>query len=202
MARGADPAKDQSYVLAEVGPEILETLEFPLGGMHKPEVRRLAAAAGLEGHSAPESQEICFVPDDDHRRFLRERLGDLPGDIVNVEGKVLGRHHGTYNYTIGQRKGLGIAAAEPLFVVAVDAGERRVVVGTAAEGRVGSVRVSRLVWHRELGAGSLSVQVRSAGSALPVADMAVEENASRRLLSNRPRASLPVRRPCCTKRTG
>ncbi len=78
LARGVDPQKDQSYVLAEVAPDILEHVLFPLGEMRKPEVREMAAQAGLEGHSAPESQEICFVPDDDHRRFLRERLGDLP----------------------------------------------------------------------------------------------------------------------------
>ena len=169
LARGLDEMKDQSYVLAEVAPEILENLVFPLGEMRKPDVRRLAAQAGLEGHSAPESQEICFVPDDDHRRFLRERLGDLPGDIVDVGGRVLGRHEGTYNYTIGQRKGLGIAAPEPLYVVAVDAASRQIVVGNAGEGLVGMVHATGLVWHREPGAGLLSLQVRSAGAGVPLA---------------------------------
>jgi tRNA-specific 2-thiouridylase len=168
LARGVDDTKDQSYVLAEVAPEILEHFVFPLGEMKKPEVRALAAQAGLEGHSAPESQEICFVPDDDHRRFLRERLGALGGDIVDRTGRVLGRHEGTYHYTIGQRKGLGIAAAEPLYVVALDAPGRRVVAGTAAEGRVGSVKAAGLVWHRELEPGLLAIQVRSAGAPLPV----------------------------------
>ncbi len=86
LARGVDQSKDQSYVLAEVAPEILERMVFPLGEMRKPDVRALAAEAGLEGHSAPESQEICFVPDDDHRGFLAERLGELPGDIVDTSG--------------------------------------------------------------------------------------------------------------------
>ena len=169
LARGADKNKDQSYVLAEVAPEILEKLVFPLGERTKPEVRRMAAEAGLEGHSAPESQEICFVPDDDHRRFLQERLGSLRGDIVDTEGRVRGRHEGTYNYTIGQRKGLGIAAAEPLYVVAIDANERRVVVGTAAQGLVGAVCVAALTWHRAYQGGALFIQVRSAGSAIPLA---------------------------------
>jgi tRNA-specific 2-thiouridylase len=177
LARGVDVTKDQSYVLAEVAPEILEHLMFPLGEMRKPDVRALGAQAGLEGHSAPESQEICFVPDDDHRRFLRDRLGALPGDIVDVSGRVLGRHEGTYNYTIGQRKGLGIAAAEPLYVVALDAFERRVVVGPAVAGRVGAVRAAGLVWHRELGSGPFTIQVRSAGSALPVSSLVVGEDA-------------------------
>jgi tRNA-uridine 2-sulfurtransferase len=176
IARGADETKDQSYVLAEVAPEILEHLVFPLGEMRKPEVRGLAAQAGLEGHSAPESQEICFVPDDDHRRFLRDRLGALPGEIVDAAGRVLGRHDGTYNYTIGQRKGLGIAAAEPLYVVALDAPERRVVVGPAAEGGIGAVRAAGLVWHRELGSGPFAVQVRSAGAALPVTGLVVDHD--------------------------
>jgi tRNA-specific 2-thiouridylase len=131
-------------------------------------VRRMAADAGLEGHSAPESQEICFVPDDDHRRFLRERLGELQGDIVDTEGRILGRHEGTYNYTIGQRKGLGIAAAEPLYVIGVDAKERRVVIGTADEGLVGVLQVDGLTWHRDFRRGPLTLQVRSAGTALPV----------------------------------
>ncbi len=176
LARGVDENKDQSYVLAEVAPEILEHFMFPLGEMRKPEVRRLAAEAGIEGHSAPESQEICFVPDDDHRRFLRERLGDLPGDIVNTEGRVLGRHEGAYNYTIGQRKGLGIAAAEPLYVIAVEASERRVVIGTAAEGLVDTVRVCALTWHSDLQPGPLTIQVRSAGTALPTVGVEVADS--------------------------
>ncbi len=143
---------------------LLESFAFPLGELCKPDVRRLAAQAGLEGHSAPESQEICFVPDDDHRRFLRERLGGLPGDIVDGEGRVRGRHEGTYNYTIGQRKGLGIAAAEPLYVIAVEAKERRVIIGTAAEGLVGALQVAGLTWHRACEGGPLTIQVRSAGS--------------------------------------
>ena len=168
LTRGADPLKDQSYVLAEVSPEILEHVMFPLGEMCKPEVREMAARAGLEGHSAPESQEICFVPDDDHRRFLRERLGDLSGDIVDAEGRVLGRHEGTYNFTIGQRKGLRVAAGEPRYVVAIEAAARRVVVGTVLEAETGAVSAARLVWHRHPSGRPLTVQVRSAGAGLPV----------------------------------
>ncbi len=177
LTRGADLAKDQSYVLAEVAPEILARYTFPLGGMTKPEVRRLAAVAGLEGHSVPESQEICFVPDDDHRRFLRENLGDRPGDIVNVGGRVLGRHEGIYNYTIGQRKGLGIAAAEPLYVIGLRAEERQVIIGTACEGRIGTVQAAGLVRHGEPGSGRLTLQVRSAGAPLPVDRLQVDEDA-------------------------
>ncbi len=168
-----DPMKDQSYVLAEVSPEILEHLIFPLGEMRKPEVRQMAAQAGLEGHSAPESQEICFVPDDDHRRFLRERLGDLPGRHRRQGRRgALGRHEGTYNFTIGQRKGLRVAAGEPRYVVAIDANERRVVVGHRARGRdeCDPGRRSRYGTAGSSG-GPLAAQVRSAGAALPVAEL-------------------------------
>ncbi len=171
LARGVDRLKDQSYVLAEVAPGLLEHLIFPLGEMQKTEVRERAARAGLEGHSAPESQEICFVPDDDHRRFLRARLGDLSGEIVDTGGHVLGRHSGTYNFTVGQRKGLRLAAAEPRYVVAVDAAERRVVVGPGRETQVGSVSATGLVRHRPPGGRPLALQVRSAGAALLVAEV-------------------------------
>ncbi len=120
LSRGVDRTKDQSYVLAEVPLELLQQCLFPLGEMCKPEVRALAAHEGIEGSEQPESQDICFVPDDDYRRFLRSHLGERPGDIVDSTGKRLGRHKGTYNFTIGQRKGLGIAAAEPLFVTGLD----------------------------------------------------------------------------------
>jgi tRNA-uridine 2-sulfurtransferase len=183
LARGVDLVKDQSYVLAEVPPGTLEHVLFPLGGMRKPEVRARAARAGLEGHSAPESQEICFVPDDDHRRFLRERLGVLPGDIVDLEGRVLGRHEGTYNFTVGQRKGLRIAAAEPVYVVAVDAVRAAVTVGTAEEARVRTVTAEGLVWHRETSGRPLTVQVRSAGAALPVAFMTAADDQMTALLA-------------------
>jgi len=173
IARGLDPLKDQSYVLAEVSPAILQHVVFPLGEMHKQEVRERAARAGLEGHSAPESQEICFVPDDDHRRFLRERLGALPGDIVDTEGRVLGRHEGTYNFTIGQRKGLRVAAGDPRYVVAIEASDRRVVAGTARDAEVGAVSAAGLVWHRNPSGRPLTIQVRSAGAALPAGEMTV-----------------------------
>ncbi|MFH0917452.1 MAG: tRNA 2-thiouridine(34) synthase MnmA [bacterium] len=167
LTRGVDPGKDQSYVLAEVTPDILRRAIFPLGGMTKVEVRALAAQAGLEGHAAPESQEICFVPDDDHRRFLRERLGERPGSIVDRDGRVVGRHSGTYNFTIGQRKGLGIAAPEPRYVVAVDAGRCQVTIGEASESAVGTVRVGHLTRHRPGPIARGYVQLRSAGEAVP-----------------------------------
>jgi tRNA-uridine 2-sulfurtransferase len=167
LARGVDRLKDQSYVLAEVPPRMLSRMIFPLGAMTKEEVRALAAAAELEGHQVPESQEICFVADDDHKRFLRERLGERPGLIVDGEGRPLGHHSGTYNYTIGQRKGLGIAAPAPLHVVSLDAEKALVKVGRVEECAVGSVAVEDVVWHRAHSGEAGTVQLRSSGPAIP-----------------------------------
>ena len=167
LARGADRRKDQSYVLAEVNPELLRQAIFPLGEMTKAEVRTMAADAGLEGHSAPESQEICFIPDDDHRRFLLERLGERPGPIVDQEGRQLGRHSGTYNFTIGQRKGLGIASENPLYVVGLAAERREVVVGSVADIGAGKITVGDPVYHRPGVLGRPTVQWRSTGGAVP-----------------------------------
>ena len=166
LARGLDLSKDQSYVLAEVDPGVLRRVLFPLGEMTKAEVRRLGAEAGLEGHAVPESQEICFVPDDDHRRFLRERLGELPGDIVDSEGRRLGVHTGTYNYTIGQRRGLGIASTTPLYVIGIEAARAEVVVGVATDLDVEAVTIGSLTRHGPLAGGGVHLQVRSAGKAL------------------------------------
>jgi tRNA-specific 2-thiouridylase len=167
LARGADRSKDQSYVLAEVDPGLLRQTIFPLGEMTKGEVRTMAAHAGLEGHSTPESQEICFIPDDDHRRFLRERLGERPGPIVDQEGRQLGRHSGVYNFTIGQRKGLGIASEDPLYVVGLDAERREVVVGPVAEIGAGRITVGGPVYHRPGIVGRPTIQWRSSGGAVP-----------------------------------
>jgi len=166
LARGVDRGKDQSYVLAEVPPGLLSHCLFPLGSLTKAEVRRLAAGAGLENEVAAESQEICFISDDDHRRFLRQRLGELPGAIVDLSGRQLGRHSGTYNFTIGQRKGLGISADRPLYVVALSAERREVVVGPPEGTAAGGVVLEDVVCHRPQPSRSLLMQWRSTGGSV------------------------------------
>jgi tRNA-uridine 2-sulfurtransferase len=163
LARGIDHRKDQSYVLAEVDPAVLRRVLFPLGEMRKPQVRALAAQEGLIGASQPESQEICFIPDDDHRRFLTGRLGPRPGPVVDAAGREVGTHGGTYNFTIGQRKGLRIAGQAPSYVVALDAELRHVVIGELAALAVRRLRVIDVVWHRPLGDMPSVVQFRSSG---------------------------------------
>ncbi|GAB4164056.1 MAG: tRNA 2-thiouridine(34) synthase MnmA [Geothermobacteraceae bacterium] len=131
LRKGRDAGKDQSYFLFTLTPEQMRMVRFPLGGMTKAEVRAHADRLGLRVAEKPESQDICFVPDGDYVRFLEEERGPgrLDGDIVHVDGRLLGRHQGTYRYTIGQRRGLGLSWPVPLYVVGIDAGERRVIVG-------------------------------------------------------------------------
>jgi tRNA-specific 2-thiouridylase len=123
VARGADPAKDQSAMLARVPPELLGMLEFPLADAHKEDVRIEAAGAGLAAATAPESQDVCFLGGGDLRGFLDRQGVDLrPGAIHDVDGAVVGQHEGAVAFTVGQRRGLGVAAAEPQYVRSVDAG--------------------------------------------------------------------------------
>jgi tRNA-specific 2-thiouridylase len=131
LHRGADPARDQSYFLFSTTPEQLDYLRFPLGGMPKDAVRALAAELGLRVAAKPDSQDICFVPEGRYVDVVRRlRPGaDAPGEIVHADGRVLGRHGGVINFTVGQRRGLGVAAGEPLFVTRLDAAKRHVIVG-------------------------------------------------------------------------
>lgn len=131
----AATGKDQSYVLYGLTQQQLARVLFPLGDREKEEVRALARAYALPVADKGDSMEVCFVPDDDHAAFIEEYVGRAmqPGDFVDEEGRVLGRHKGIGRYTIGQRKGLGIALGRPMYVVAIDAAHNRVVLGP--EGR-------------------------------------------------------------------
>jgi tRNA-uridine 2-sulfurtransferase len=131
LHRAADPARDQSYFLFATTPGQLDYLRFPLGGLEKPEVRRVAAEMGLTIADKPDSQDICFVPEGRYTTVI-DRLrphGAEPGDIVHLDGRVLGRHEGVTRYTVGQRRGLNVALGDPLFVVKIDADARQVIVG-------------------------------------------------------------------------
>jgi tRNA-specific 2-thiouridylase len=140
VARGADPAKDQSYMLATVDPALLAQVAFPLGEMTKAEVRAEAGEAGLEAATRPESQEACFLAGGDYRSFLaRQGVADEPGPIVDPDGAVVGRHDGLWRYTPGQRRGIGVASPEPLFALRTDRERNALVVGPRRE--LGSTRV-------------------------------------------------------------
>ncbi len=131
ISRGADAGKDQSYFLFMLAQDIVRDIIFPLGGYTKSDIRKIAADYELEAAHRPESQEICFVFDNDYPHYIERRTGVIPepGDIVDTAGRVIGRHKGIHHYTIGQRRGLGIAAERPLYVAAIDAERNTIIAG-------------------------------------------------------------------------
>jgi len=134
IRKGVDQTRDQSYVLWGVSQEALKRTLMPLGGLLKSQVREIAARHGLRTASKPESREICFVTDNDYRRFLSEYEANRgrsfePGEIVHENGSLVGRHNGTAFYTIGQRKGLGVTSSRPLYVQRIDTQANRIIVG-------------------------------------------------------------------------
>ncbi|MGI6092209.1 MAG: tRNA 2-thiouridine(34) synthase MnmA [Veillonellaceae bacterium] len=135
LKKGIDNSKDQSYALYHLNQHTLKHFMMPLGTYHKTETRKMANELGLSVANKPDSQEICFVPNDDYKSFLAEKAPAAlkPGKIVDTKGNVLGQHQGLPLYTIGQRKGLGIAASHPLYVVALDTQANTVVVGNGDE---------------------------------------------------------------------
>jgi tRNA-specific 2-thiouridylase len=150
LAAPADAAKDQTYMLSGLRPESLARLRFPLGGVKKPEVRRLAAEAGLEVAKRPESQDLCFLAGEGKRGFLRRHGGleEREGEVVDSDGAVLGTHRGFHGFTVGQRRGLGVAGPEPRYVLATDAATNRVVVGSHGELQAHRVRLRGTRLHR------------------------------------------------------
>jgi tRNA-uridine 2-sulfurtransferase len=129
LLKGADPLKDQSYFLYVLGQKELARVLFPVGGLKKVEVKRLAAGLGLRAATRPESQDICFIADNDSRAFISAHLKNIPGEIVDTSGQVVGRHQGLAFYTIGQRQGMGVSAKERLYVIRLDSAGNRLVIG-------------------------------------------------------------------------
>lgn len=180
LRRAVDLSKDQSYFLYDLSPEILAATMFPLGEIPKTETRRIAAEFGLQTADKPESQDLCLVEaHGSMQTFLDKYIPPQAGDIVDRTGKVLGQHQGVHHYTIGQRKGLGIAAPEPLYVIALDAVGNKVVVGDRAAGGQGECTVSRLNWlaiDPPTMPLQAEVQIRYRAEAVPVSIVPLEED--------------------------
>ncbi len=173
LSRPADDAKDQTYMLSALGRETLARLRFPLGELRKPEVRRLAAEAGLAAASKAESQDLCFLAGEGKRAFLARHagLGDRPGPIVDRAGSKLGEHPGHHHFTVGQRRGIGLGAPEPLYVLATDAESNQVVVGRRDELATPRVRVRAATLHRPGGrVDGVKLRYRSRALACRVTD--------------------------------
>lgn len=164
----ADPAKDQTYMLAALSPGSLARMRFPIGGLTKPAVRRLAADAGLPVASKADSQDLCFLAGTDRARFLERhgRLGDRPGLIVDRAGNVLGGHRGQHLFTVGQRRGLGLASGHPLYVLDKDAASNQVIVGPVEALRSDRVLLRGARLHRA-GARVDRVKLRYRSKPLP-----------------------------------
>jgi tRNA-specific 2-thiouridylase len=152
LRRSRDPKKDQTYFLFSLNQEQLSRAMFPLGDMTKEETRVVAKEIGLKTYGKEDSQEVCFVPENDYRRFLRESANvvDTQGEIVRRDGQVLGQHNGVHNFTIGQREGLNLGGLpRPLYVIELEAATNRVFVGEAEELLRDEFEVSNCVWHTE-----------------------------------------------------
>lgn len=172
LHRAVDENRDQSYFLFATTPAQLDYLRFPLGGMEKPAVRALAAELGLASVAAkPDSQDICFVPDGKYARIVEKLKPDAakPGDIVDLAGDVIGRHDGVIHFTIGQRKGLGLSGnAEPLFVIALDAANARVVAGPRSALATSAIVLREVNWLVPMSERfECTVKVRSMRAAVP-----------------------------------
>jgi tRNA-specific 2-thiouridylase len=176
LHRAADSGKDQTYFLFATTREQLRYLRFPLGGLPKSETRALANELGLRVAEKPDSQDICFVPNGKYQAVVEKlRPGAIePGEVVHIDGRVMGRHDGVINFTVGQRRGLGIATGEPLFVVKLDAANKRVIVGPREALGVSRIALKEVNWigdpvasEDELDGRDILVRVRSTRPPVP-----------------------------------
>ena len=168
LAAGADPAKDQSYMLAALPPQLLGRLGFPLTELTKPEVREIAARHQLAVAKKPESQDLCFLAGQGKRGFLRRHGGleDREGAVLDRSGRTLGRHRGHHNFTVGQRRGTGVSLNEPAYVIATDAAANTITLGTREEVLTRRVQVRDAVLHRDGGRVD-GVRLRYRSRSLP-----------------------------------
>ena len=192
LRKGLDERKDQSYFLFSLRPDQLARALMPLGGLSKDDTRAIAARLGLKTKDKVESQEICFVPDKDYGRFLKEgaRVPDAPGEIVTRNGTVLGRHAGIQYYTIGQREGLHLGGQpKPLYVVELDAAANRVVVGPAEDLLRTEFEIANCTWHRAELPAELTVKIRYNHKGCP-AMVAVRDGGRARVTLPQPQRAI------------
>ena len=168
LLKGMDASKDQSYVLHTLGQRELAHTLLPIGWYGKAEIRETALRAGLGVANKPDSQEICFIPSGDYRSFIAERMAPQPGEIVGSSGALLGQHGGIEQFTVGQRRGLGIASDTPLYVLGVDAQRSRVIVGTADELLQDSLWASQVNYPAGAPEGPVEVEAKIRYKAVEV----------------------------------
>ena len=178
LLQATDQAKDQSYFLYTLGQQQLEHLLLPLGELSKEKVRKMAGELGLPTVSRSESQDICFIPDNDYRSFIAKYISFQLGDIVDIKGKVLGQHRGLAHYTVGQRQGLGLNSPEQLHVIELDAANNRLVVGSRDQLLHSVLIASQLSWVAgKAPAGPINVAARVRYRAPEVAaELCINDN--------------------------
>ena len=180
LLRAIDPQKDQSYFLYDLTQDLLAGTEFPLGEITKTQTRKIAAEFGLTTADKPESQDLCLVESNGSMRaFLDKYIAPQKGDIVDKSGQVLGQHEGVHHYTIGQRKGLGIAAPEPLYVIELDAPGNRVIVGDRQLAVESECTVQKVNWVSVAAPTApirASVQIRYRSQPVPATIIPVESS--------------------------
>jgi tRNA-uridine 2-sulfurtransferase len=180
LRRAIDRSKDQTYFLYDLEQDILAATVFPLGETLKTQTREIAAGLNLSTADKPESQDLCLVEKHGSMKtFLDKYINERPGDIVDTQGAILGQHLGIHHYTIGQRRGIGIAAPEPLYVVALDAIKNRVVVGSRAETHGTECTIDRVNWvsiPQPSAPIRAQVQVRYRSEAVPVSVIPLTDN--------------------------
>jgi tRNA-uridine 2-sulfurtransferase len=195
VGRGLDRGKDQSYVLFGLKRELLPHVLFPVGGYAKSEIRSIAREHDLPIHDKPDSQEICFVPDDDHVAFVRERRGEreTAGAVVDMDGTVLGGHSGFEAFTIGQRRGLGIALGTPRYVVQIEPSTRKVTLGTKASLEKAGLTAARFNWQGQKPSGPVQcmAQIRAQHRAVPATVEALDGERARVIFSTPQSAIAP-----------
>ncbi|MGC6521448.1 MAG: tRNA 2-thiouridine(34) synthase MnmA [Candidatus Micropelagos thuwalensis] len=171
MRRPVDEKRDQSYFLFSTTPEQLSFLRFPLAYLTKNEIREFAAKLALPVADKPDSQDICFVPNGDYAKVIERLRPDcsLPGEIVDMDGNILGQHQGVLHYTVGQRRGLGVAIGEPLYVVRIDADTRQVIVGPKEALEKRTIMLDEVNWlGGETLSGPIDVKVKIRSTGLPI----------------------------------
>ena len=181
MHRPRDLARDQSYFLFSTTQEQLDFLRFPLADLTKEEIRDYAALIGLQVADKPDSQDICFVPNGDYAGVIKRLRPDcsLPGEIRTMDGAVLGQHQGVLHYTVGQRRGLGVATGDPLYVVAIDADKREVIVGPREALARARIQLDEINWLGDGGETVLPVRARIRSTGEPAAaELTLNDNGS------------------------
>lgn len=195
LKKAAFLPRDQSYMLYRLSQEQLSLLSLPLEGLSKDEVRAIAAREGLPCANAPDSQEICFIPDNDYPAYIEKQFGPMPqGDFIGPDGSVCGRHKGLLHYTVGQRKGLGIALGRPVFIRSMDPQTNRIYLGESGEEFAAGVLLRDCRWipfDRTDGPLRAGAKIRSAAKEAPATVTPLENGRAQVLFDTPQRAPAP-----------